>query len=36
MLAAVERNISAAWAEVAGMADSDVDARLAELTAQES
>jgi acyl-CoA synthetase (AMP-forming)/AMP-acid ligase II len=36
MLDAVERNISAAWAEVAGMADSDVDARLAELTAAES
>jgi acyl-CoA synthetase (AMP-forming)/AMP-acid ligase II/acyl carrier protein len=36
MLDAVERNISAAWAEVAGMADSDVEARLAELTAGES
>jgi len=36
MLDAVEQNISAAWAEIAGMADSDVDARLAELTAEES
>jgi acyl-CoA synthetase (AMP-forming)/AMP-acid ligase II/acyl carrier protein len=36
VLDALERNIGTAWAEVAGLTDEEIDARLAELTAKEA
>ena len=36
VLDALEHNVGAAWAQVAGLTDEEIDARLAEFTAKEA